>query len=426
MAKKKGHYRFRNKELKTSRYKVDDIPVNGWNFPTDLIYPMVEGPSVQPFEFSCGNNYHIIPYRKEDTLNPIPLKELVKEQKDLAIYFANHKDLLDKQSDKSKDMHRGEEFYALSKIGPYTFAPYLVAARDNSKFCASVVKPTLTPWGELKQSICVKHTIIISQDKYKRFITEDEAHYINGILNSTIVIAYIHSTFKTNGFSLNKSNLFLPKYQEGNELYTRIVNLSKEATKNSDRREFIQNELTNAYLALCEYWHAKSNFNNLSPIIRFNLKHDEEQLAAKAVIAAESRPVYNESILIGGYKGEDQLNWISENGRYNVRAIKRRGAIKSEGKAEMATSLLLYDIDNPEIYWYFALSRTIDSADENVMASMGYPRIKKGHSYFLYYLTKELNCPKINVQDVIQKYKPEHWTKGAPIYLPIKGDIEKL
>lgn len=60
----------------------------------------------------------------------------------------------------------------------------------------------MTPWGEVKHAICVKHTIIISQDVDKNFITEDESHYINAILNSSIVHAYIHATFKTNGFSL--------------------------------------------------------------------------------------------------------------------------------------------------------------------------------------------------------------------------------
>lgn len=55
------------------------------------------------------------------------------------MYLANHKAIIDKQSEKSKQMHRGDEFYALSKIGPYTFAEHIVAARDNSNFCASVI-----------------------------------------------------------------------------------------------------------------------------------------------------------------------------------------------------------------------------------------------------------------------------------------------
>lgn len=246
-----GHHRFINKSLKTSRYKVEDVPRGGWDFPTQLIYPIVEGPSVSPFAFQCGNNFHIIPYDRERTDAPIPLAQLQADNEELAVYFANHKHLLDRQSEKSKTMHRGEEFYALSKIGPYTFAPHLVAARDNSRFCATVVTPTRTPWGEKKPSVCVKHTIVISQDRAGNFITDDEAHYINGVLNSDIIVAYIHDTFKTNGFSLNKSHIFLPKFLPGNPLFTRIAHLSREATANPPRRAAIQRELTEAYLALC-------------------------------------------------------------------------------------------------------------------------------------------------------------------------------
>lgn len=247
-----GHFRFKNKILKTSRYKVNDIPATGWDFPTTHIYPMLEGPNVKPFEYDCGNNFHIIPYSENNTKRPLSLDYLIDNAANLATYFANHRNLLDLQSEKSKSMHLGEDFYALSKIGPYTFAPHIVAARDNSKFCATVVRPTLTPWGETKPTICVKHTIIISQDRLKNFITEDEAYYINGILNSSIVVQYIHNTFKTNGFSLNKSNLFIPKYQAGNPLFETIVRLSKEATFNTAMRKNNIEKLSFAYIELCK------------------------------------------------------------------------------------------------------------------------------------------------------------------------------
>lgn len=246
-----GHYRFVNDTRKTARYKVTDTPANGWDFGTAYIYPMVQGPSIKPFAFSCGNSFHIIPYDEGDTTKPVTLELLYERNPELAVYFSNHRSLLDSQSEKSKTMHQGNAFYALSKIGPYTFAPHIVAARDNSRFCASVITPTLTPWGERKPSICVKHTIIISQDINRQFITADEAHYVNGVLNSSIVVAYIHSTFKTNGFSLNKSHIFLPKYQPGQPLFDRIVTLSKEATADPQKVKAIIQKLTEAYLALC-------------------------------------------------------------------------------------------------------------------------------------------------------------------------------
>ena len=251
---KKNFYRFKNKTLKTSRYKVVDIPLNGWDFPVDYIYPMVEGPSITPFSFSCGNNFHIVPYSPSNTSKPVSSSDLAKQCEDLFIYFCNHKDLIEQQSDKSKTMHRGEEFFALSKIGPYTFAPYIVAARDNTNFCSSVISPIITPWGETKKAICVKHTIIISQDINGNFISSNEAHYINAILNSSIVHDYIHATFKTNGFSLKKSNLYLPKYDVTNYLHKKLVRLSKIASNpvNVNKRAQISEEISHIYIKMCE------------------------------------------------------------------------------------------------------------------------------------------------------------------------------
>lgn len=251
-----GNYRFENFQLKTSRYKVKDIPNGGWDFEVEFIYPMVEGPDITPFAYK-SNGYHIIPYDMNDTQKPLKWDELYARSKNLATYFSKHLDLLNSQSSKSKTMHRGSEPYALSKIGPYTFADFIVAARDNTNFCASVIKPIITAWGEEKKTVCVKHTIIISQDVNHNFISEDEAFYIAGILNSTIVHSYIHNTFKTNGFSLNKSKLFIPKYDSNIDIFKDIVNLAKKATKDHALINEIQDKLTTKYLALCDMYNFK-------------------------------------------------------------------------------------------------------------------------------------------------------------------------
>lgn len=66
------------------------------------------------------------------------------------------------------------------------------------------------------------------------------------------MVQYIHNTFKTNGFSLNKSNLFLPKFQAGNPLFDEIVKLSKEATINPSVRAANIELLSAAYVELCQ------------------------------------------------------------------------------------------------------------------------------------------------------------------------------
>lgn len=253
-SRKNNHYLFQNKKFGRSKYVVDDMPKGGWDLPTEYIFPIVTGPSLAPFKCNLEGEYCILPYTSDKTDKPVSISELMNTNMELFSYLLNHQHLIERQSEKSKVMHRGEEFYALSKIGPYTFSKYIVAARDNTKFCASVINAINTPWGEKKQSICVKHTIIIGRTITKRFIEQDEAYYISGILNSKIVIQYMQSTFKSNGYSLKKAHFYLPEYDKSNPLHIGICELAKQASQENDdiKIESLQNQLSDMYLKLCE------------------------------------------------------------------------------------------------------------------------------------------------------------------------------
>lgn len=242
---------FKNKEFSSAKYRINDMPLNGWEFDTDYIYPIITGPHIDAFKYNSNNEYCILPYTKDNIKSPVNADLFYKNSKNVFMYLTNHKDLIDSQSEKSKQMHRGDEFYSLSKIGDYTFAPYIVAARDNSKFCASVIKPTKTLWGELKHTICVKHTIIISQRKDGSLISENESYYICGILNSDIIKKYIESSQKSNGFSLNKSSIYLPLYDENNKRHNKIVLLSKGISNGEIEFETGIKEITSIYIELC-------------------------------------------------------------------------------------------------------------------------------------------------------------------------------
>ncbi len=426
-SRKINHYRFKNKVLKTSKYKVEDIPPNGWDFPVQYLYPMVEGPSITPFAYDCGDNYHIIPYDKKDTSEPVPIKTLARDNEELAIYFSQHRDLLDKQSDKSKTMHRGSEFYALSKIGAYTFAPYIVAARDNSYFCASIIRPVKTPWGKRKQAICVKHTIIISQDTNGNFITNDESHYINAILNSSIVHAYIHATFKTNGFSLKKSNLCIPKYDSSNKLHNRLVLLSKYATlkKNASKRNRVSEIASSIYCQIC-------NDYKRALLIELQRQNDE---TPTVLMAAEPFEHYkwegfdqsicdffggDKTILIGCYKGKKYKDWIHTHNIYTIRLGDTKGSMESNRELFDNTSLLvLYEFGKPNKLSAYKIVGNKEMGKEELMA-MDYPNKKPRKSYMTFSITPlEMDLTFLAEHHLIERLidlNSEN-VKGTPVFI---------
>ncbi len=216
---------------------------------TKYIKPVIKSPCIKPFEIIESNNYCIFPYNygKRDSVG---LKELIKSSELLANYLIENKNLINRQSERSKLIARGDDFYSLSKVGEYTFAKFIVVFRDNTKMNAGVVENVITPWGEEVIPICAKHCPYISMDKNNNFISEDEAHYICGILNTNIVGKYFKYTYSGRSYSIN-FNIKLPKYDIQNKIHTKISELSKMAKNKEDKSEIIS-EIEKLYLALCE------------------------------------------------------------------------------------------------------------------------------------------------------------------------------
>ncbi len=218
--KVKGSYMFQPSEFKNAKYKsLAGLPIQ---LETKFIKPVIKAPQIIPFGISENNNYCIFPYKADESMS-INVDELITESPNLFNYFTNNKKLIGKQSKRSLTISRGNAFYSLSKVGEYTFAPYKVTFRDNTKLSATVVSKIMTPWGEEVMPICAKHCPYISQDKNGRIITEDEAYFLCGILNTPIVQQYFKFTYSTRSFSIN-FNIKMPKFDEKINFIKRLWN----------------------------------------------------------------------------------------------------------------------------------------------------------------------------------------------------------
>jgi hypothetical protein len=244
--KGKGSYTFQPSEFKNAKYKsLAGLPIQ---LETKFIKPVIKAPQIIPFGITENNNYCIFPYKDGESMS-INVDELIKESPNLFNYFTNNKKLIGKQSKRSLTISRGNAFYSLSKVGEYTFAPYKVTFRDNTKLSATVVSKIMTPWGEEVMPICAKHCPYISQDKNGRIITEDEAYFLCGILNTPIVQQYFKFTYSTRSFSIN-FNIKMPEYNGKNKYHKKVMVLAKEATKNQPTDKLYK-ELEENYLNLC-------------------------------------------------------------------------------------------------------------------------------------------------------------------------------
>lgn len=180
----------RNGQFKKSKFKVAPMQVF---VEKDYLHPLVRGVDIKPFHIE--SNY-IVPFAYNESISKrVAVEESILREVSpkLLKHFLDHKQMFESQNAYSKKIINGKNvpFYSMARVGDYTFAPYHVAFRDNTKNVACVALPMLMPWGEYKAPIFQNHAVTISQRPDGTYISLDEAYYIAGIINCDIVCEYV-------------------------------------------------------------------------------------------------------------------------------------------------------------------------------------------------------------------------------------------
>ena len=121
------------------------------------------------------------------------------------------------------------EFYALARVGNYSYAENYVVFRDNSKWSAAVISNVETSWGGIKNPVFQNHAVSICEDTDGNFISYDEAHFICGVINTPIVAKYMLTSSDSRSFPI-RPRIYIPKYNSENKLHKYIVELSKKSS----------------------------------------------------------------------------------------------------------------------------------------------------------------------------------------------------
>lgn len=134
----------------------------------------------------------------------------------------------------------------------------------------------------------------------------------------------------------------------------------------------------------------------------------------------------NDSILIGGYNGWKQLNWIfgREGGKrddaYNVRLGGKdvHGAVvKSRDYVKHAKFVILYDFEHQIKRLYTFRVKNTGEMSKEKMIETGYENPRHDR-YFCYFFDEEITLGKFDIDGIIEaeKRKPGY-VEGMPIYM---------
>ena len=241
----------KNMQNKKSKYK---LPERSVLLETEYLHPMIKGKDITPFHVECENYIVPFPYEKKNPRVPIKMKRLSSLAPKLAKYYNDNKKLILDQTEYNERIigKNDADFYALARVGEYSYAKNYVVFRDNTKWAAAVISEVDTSWGGKKRPLFQNHAVSICEDSEGNFITLDEAFYICGIMNSSVVYEYMMKSSDSRSFPI-RPRIRIPKYDRKNKHHIKIVKLCKKAHKEFDKPdkiEKIKSELSECYLEM--------------------------------------------------------------------------------------------------------------------------------------------------------------------------------
>lgn len=224
----------------------------------EMLFPLIKGVDIQRFGLKLSGTLAPFPYA-DNCRSPLSQEILSEKAPKLLNYLMSNKGVFDAQTSYNSKIigkKHNNEFYALARVGTYSFAPVFVAFRDNSKWGATVVTQVQTPWGDLKRPVFQNHAVTITQRPDKTYISLEEAHYICAILNAPVVEKFIRQSSDSRTFKINPA-IKVPIWDPANPIHKTLSDLSIKAHKFSEEttpeeRQRLDAQLDEYYLALIQ------------------------------------------------------------------------------------------------------------------------------------------------------------------------------
>ncbi|MEM2187050.1 MAG: N-6 DNA methylase [Thermofilaceae archaeon] len=188
----------------------------------DFVYPLIRGRDVKRWYVDYRGRYVVVPHDPK-TGRPLQEHAVKVGYPNMYQYFLFFKkELMDRSIHKL--WGKGDPFYAIYDIGSYTFAPYKVVWKEVSArmgaggFHVAVAGPVDDRY--LGNKVLVPdHTIVLVPMN-----SEEEAHYLAAVLNSSI-IAFVGTYMPVKGLE----NLGIPKFDPNNPIHRELAELSRRA-----------------------------------------------------------------------------------------------------------------------------------------------------------------------------------------------------
>lgn len=219
-----------NYQSPRSKYKVPALKVP---MEKKFLHPLIKGINIERFHIREPEYLVPFPYDASNPKIPLSIKNLQKESPLLAKYFSKNKTVIESQTQYNAKIigNNNAEYYALARVGKYSYAENHVVFRDNTKWQAAVVSDIETEWGGKRRPLFQNHAVSICEREDGSFISKDEAHYICAILNAPITKEYLMNSSDSRSFKI-RPPIKIPLFILEDNDHKKLSELSKLAHLN--------------------------------------------------------------------------------------------------------------------------------------------------------------------------------------------------
>lgn len=201
------------------------------------LYPMLKGGGIRRWRTSY-DAYLLCPHTAETRQRPVPWERLRKDAPKTAAYLAGFRETLDQRKGFAgwERAIQTEEFHAVLRVGPYTFAPWKVVWKYiASSFVCAVAGEVEDPFLGRKLLLPNEKVMYVSTN------CREEAYYLCGVLSSTPAAECVEGFMNPTSISAHVlGRLRIPKFDSGNPVHREIAGLCQAGHGAEEITPFIQ------------------------------------------------------------------------------------------------------------------------------------------------------------------------------------------
>jgi SAM-dependent methyltransferase len=186
----------------------------------DLLYPLLRGRDVQRWKAE-PSAWIIVPHTPETRMRPIQMASMQKHYPNTYAYLKRFEAVLNQRKGFTgwERQFQQEAFYAIQRVGTYTFAPWKVVWREVAHTLDAAVAP---PFDD--KPTVPDHTLILID-----CASNEEAHYLCAALNSSPVRLGVQAYIVLHPDPHILEHIRIPRFDPKNPVHLRLAELSEQA-----------------------------------------------------------------------------------------------------------------------------------------------------------------------------------------------------